>query len=339
MLQERKHPPHCASASGEKCKCSHCAGTQHGWVGAFELARSGNPEDLREFEQAADQRWREECGKQDSKNQKQPKATLAHKRAAVDSARANLIKWLRERLPQGKRAHVPSAKGTQQDDSPRTSTPRNAGKRREPPPSPPVERTSTPADRVDGPGFDTAATDRALLTSSSEAAQVEALGCMLGQVLEAVEEEIGPLRPGTRQAMADHFWCELLVQLVVVIEKSNHLLDSVPDKVADMIIDSRRSNGFPEIQRKVIAACAREVWKRLASVLGLTAISDARSLLPALRTLAVLMCKSPPRHPAVVEHCLDPLKTALVLETKKRLQRVFGELVPQITSDVVGKPV
>lgn len=160
------------------------------------------------------------------------------------------------------------------------------------------------------------------------------MGCLFEQVLEHIEQDVGPLRPGTRQAMADHFWCELLVQLVVVIEESNRLLSSVPDKVAKEIVKSRRANGLTKIQRKVVAASARQVWKRLSGALGLTAISDAKALLPVLRILAVLMCKSPSRHTAVITHCVDPLKNILFHETKKRLRQVFGDLAPQITADL-----
>ncbi|SEG76808.1 hypothetical protein SAMN02982929_03573 [Saccharopolyspora kobensis] len=159
---------------------------------------------------------------------------------------------------------------------------------------------------------------------------------MLVQALGEVEENLGQLGLATRRAMADHFWCELLVQLVVVIEESNRVLESVPRMVTDQIVRSRQENGFTEVERKVITACAAQVWKRLTDALGLTVISDARVLLPALRALAVLMCKSPPRHPALVKHCVDPLKAFFVEETKKRLKHVFEGLVPQITAEVNG---
>ncbi|MCX2731075.1 hypothetical protein OOZ19_12560 [Saccharopolyspora sp. NFXS83] len=194
---------------------------------------------------------------------------------------------------------------------------------------------NAPSDRSD-PELDPAVTDRALASATTEAQQVEALGNMLGEVLNAVEKDLGPLLPATRRAMADHFWCELLVALVVVIAESNRVLDSVPDQVAKKITESRSANGLTKIQGKVVAACVRQVWKRLTGALGLTLLSDAKALLPALRTLAVLMCKSPPRHPAVVEHCVDPLKSWFVQQTKERLQRVFGDLVPQIESDITG---
>lgn len=322
MAQDQRHPANCEKATGETCRCSHCAGTQHGWVGAFHLIRSGTPETLHNFERDADQRWREECRKQDSKSQKQPTATRAHQKSAVDSARANLIRHFHEQLPRNRGPHLSD-----------TST---RGESREPAPQPMAERPSSPTDRTEVPEHDPASTDRTLTTAATEAEQIEALGHLLGQVLNDVEKDIGPLRPGTRQALADHFWCELLVQLVLVIEKSNQLLDSVPETVTKGIIESRRENRRTEIQRKIVSACVKQAWKRLAGAFGLTVLSDAKALLPVLRALAVLMCKSPPQHRAVVRHCLDPLKSLLLQETKKQLLRVFGGLVPRITSDIDG---
>lgn len=335
MAQHRKHPANCEKATGQTCKCGHCAGTQHGWVGAIRLVRHGTPEELRNFEQSADRLWCQECRKQESKSQKRPKVTLEHKRAAVDSARTDLIKRLREQVRRRRRPQSSGTRTSPRDDFEPTGTraPRDSGGSHEPTP-PRAGGTNAPTDRVGGPEFDPAATDRALAVAESEVEQVEALGHLLGQTLNEVEKDIGPLGPKTRQAMADHFWCELLVQLVVVIEESNRLLDSVPGKVAEQITKSRRESGLAKIEHQVITACAKQVWKRLTSALGLTVISDAKVLLPALRTLAVLMCKSPPRHPAVIEHCVDPLKALLIQETKKRLRRVFDELVPQITAEL-----
>ncbi|GAB2734227.1 hypothetical protein GCM10027174_03750 [Salinifilum aidingensis] len=159
---------------------------------------------------------------------------------------------------------------------------------------------------------------------------------MLGQVLDEVERTAGPLRPETRRAMADHFWCEMLVQLVVVIEESNRLLDSVPEAAAEKITKSRRAHKLPEVDKKVITAAVRQLWKRLTDALGLTAVSEAKALLPALRVLALLTCKSPPRHPEVLRRCADPLRTLLLHETKERLKRAFGEEVPHISSELSG---
>ncbi|MDA3646311.1 hypothetical protein LZ318_28825 [Saccharopolyspora indica] len=334
LTQDGEHPASCANAVGERCECNHCAGTKHGWVGKLCLARRGTAEDLRKLEQVADQRWRKEYAKQQAKKQKKPKATLPHKRAAIDTACSDLVKELHQ---EDQRAERPRISGTDSTGKniiqQERSVPDDAESSRR---ADLEERVHSSAERADAPEPTPASTDRALGNPVSEAERVEALGHLLGQVLSEVEKDLGRIEPGTRRAMADHFWCELLVRLVVAIEESNRLLDSVPGMVTDQIMRSRQENGYAEVQRKVITACATQVWKRLTDALGLTVISDAKVLLPALRTLTVLMCKSPPRHPAVVEHCVDPLKAHFVEETKKRLKHVFEGLVPQITAEISG---
>lgn len=180
------------------------------------------------------------------------------------------------------------------------------------------------------PSDDIIDVDRVLAAPESEAEQIRALGQLLGEALKDVEVGIGKLSPGTRRAMADHFWCELIVALVVLIEESNRLLDSVPDKLAERICKARADQGLTNIERRVVAACAEQIWKRLQGALGLSVITDAEVVLPALRTLAVLMCKSPPKHPAVVQHCVDPLEQHFAEETKQRLLDTLEEFVPQI---------
>lgn len=335
MGQDRKHPTNCEKATQEACRCKHCTGTQHGWVDALQMVKSSTPEALRNFERDADRHWRQERQKRDAYRRKQPKANLREKKAAVDTTRANLVRHLWEELQQGERQGIRGANAAPQDESQlaEAGEPGTAQEAREPGQQPEPERASS-THRGGDLESDPAATDRALTDDTKPARQVEALGCLFKQVLEHVEEDVGPLRPETRWAMADHFWCELLVQLVVVIEESNRLLSSVPDKVAREIIKSRRANRLAKIQRKVVVASARQVWKRLSDAVGLTAISDAKALLPVLRILAILMCKSPSRHTAVVTHCVDPLKNVLFHETKKRLRQVFGELTPEIATDL-----
>ncbi|RKT83191.1 hypothetical protein SAMN05421805_105331 [Saccharopolyspora antimicrobica] len=322
----------CADAVGERCECGHCTGTEHGWVGKIRVARRGTPEDLRKLEQDADQRWREECAKQEAKKQKKPKATLPHKRAAIDTACSDLVKELHQEERRAERSRISNAGSTGKYTARQGSPVLDKASRR----ANPEEGARSSAEGTDDPEPTPEVTDRSLSNPASEAERVEALGHMLVQALSEVEKDLGQLGPGTRRAMAHHFWCELLVQLVVVIEESNHLLDSVPGMVTDRIVRSRQENGFAGVERKVIAACATQVWKRLIDALGLAVISDAKVLLPALRTLAVLMCKSPPRHPGLVEHCVDPLKAFFVEETKKRLKHVFEGLVPQITAEING---
>ncbi|MGW1682317.1 hypothetical protein [Saccharopolyspora sp. NPDC002376] len=332
MAQERKHPENCATATQDRCECTHCTGWEHGWPGSLDLVKGGTPEEIRNFRNGVDRRWSKECAQQDSKNQKKPKATLPHKGAAVDTVRADLVEVLRDGAENAERTHLSGGGKTPENASESAVSKAFDGSDTPLQPGPP-ESAGSSTESTDDPEFTPAATDRALADPASEAEQVEALGHLLGQVLKDVEKDLGRLPPETRKAMTHHFWCELIVQLVVVIEEANRLLDAVPGYVAKQITKSRRENGFTKIERKVIIACTKQVWQRLTSALGLTVISDAKVLLPAMRTLAILMCKSPARHPAVVEHCVDPLKSFLFQETKNRLKRVFEDLVPQITAE------
>lgn len=338
MAQQRKHPSNCENATHEKCECGHCAGTLHSWVDAIQMMNDTTSEALRDFERDANRRWRQHCDEYDSKRRKPSKANLKHKKAAVDSARANLVRRFRERAKRGGPQRIRGASTIPQDE-PRVTDARESAAPQgphEPGQQPAPEATGTATEPVGDLEFDPAATDRALANNTNEARQVEALGYLLKQVLKQVEEDVGSLRLETRKAMAEHFWCELLVQFVIIIEEANHLLGSVPDKVVDGITKFRSERRLSQVERSVIAASAKQVWKRITGALGLTAISDAKALLPVLRTLAFLMCKSPSRHTAVIEHCLDPLKTLLLHETKKRLRRVFSDLLPQITTDLGG---
>ncbi|MHA6802299.1 hypothetical protein [Salinifilum ghardaiensis] len=340
MAQRRKHPKNCAKAIGETCQCGHCAGAKHGWVEAFELANGERPEDLHELERDVELRWSQECAKQDAKQapqkRKHPKPTLDHQRAAVDSARVGLIKRFLERR---RRRARPRTSETRLQEGPQYAearAPRDPEESREPDSRPPAEAANRSTELREGPESDPASTDRALATATSDLQQAEAVGHMLGQVLDEVERTAGPLRPETRRAMAEHFWCELLVQLVLVIEESNHLLNAVPRTVTAKITESYHVRMLSVIDKRVITACVRQVWKRLTDALGLTVITDAKPLLPALRVLALLTCKSPPRHPEVVRRCADPLRTLLLHETKERLKRAFGEEVPHISSELSG---
>lgn len=297
MRQHREHPGNCERAYGDTCRCAHCAGSQHGWVGAIQLIRYGTPEELARSERSAERDWRAASGEQAAKPQRNPKPTLAHKKAAVRSACANLIKWLR-------------------------GTTERLGERHDETPVHPLNDFASP--------------DHALAVAGTEVDRVEALGRILKRVLDDVEAETGSLSTGTRRAMTDHFWCELLVQPAVLVEEADHALDSVPDELTRLLVRARDEKGLATIEREVVSACVTQLWERLRTALGLTAVADAKALLPALRALGLLICKSPARHRAVVRHCVDPLQTVLVQETKQRLQHTFADLVPQITSDLTG---
>lgn len=318
MAQLSQHPQKCENATRNTCRCTYCSGGKHGWVGALRLARGADDEALRTLERDADERWRKECAKQEAKRQQNPRPNLQHKSAAVDKARIALINWLNRALRSAQQRFSGADTSEPDHQPPATGSP--------------AHDPTAPAPDRDGP-------DRALATALSVTDEVQALGDMLDQALNDIEEEIGHLSPDTRRRMAHHFWCDLLAQLVVVIEESDRLLDSVPETVANAVAKSRRANEFGQVQHKVVLAGARQLWKQLTSALGLTAISDAKPLLPALRALAVFACKSPPHHSAVTVHCLGPLRAHLPREALERLSRVFGDLLPDSDANVGDGPL
>lgn len=313
------HPSNCERATARKCSCTYCAGTQHGWVEALLLTRRGREEDLQKLERDVNRRWYDECRKQDSKREKHPKATYPHKKAAVDSVKTNVIRWLRDELPRWLHQSATEVSGDYargDADAPHEKSP--------------AEEATPQDDQEPTPEFDPHRKN-ALASATSEVQRIEVLGTMLRDAFDDAEKEIGELSKPARQAMADHFWCELITQLAVVINESNRVLDSVPDKVATAVATSR---GATKIQYKIIVSCVRQLWKQITNSLGLTAVSDAKKLLPALRALAFLVCKAPDRHDAVLRHALDPLKAALLPETKQRLKRVLHEQLPEITAEL-----
>ncbi|WP_338601330.1 hypothetical protein [Saccharopolyspora sp. SCSIO 74807] len=308
------HPSNCQRAGGDTCECQ-CGGSQHGWPGAISLIRDRSPDALDEFRQRADCRW-DAAEDHAAAGKNRSRSTINHKRAAVDTARDHVLRALRDELhattnsvgEQEKPPHAPA-------ESPSSSAPHDAT----------VDATTR--EREDN-------TNRKLATARTDVDRVEAVGELLGQVLAQVEREIGPLGVDTRTAMADHFWCELLVQLVVVIEEAKRAWDAVPQVVGKRLDKVVNASGR-KIPTKVVTACTKQLWKRLTEALGLGGIEQAATLLPALRTLAVLLCKSPSRHPAVVQHCLDPLKALLLDKAKQRLKQAFSEnLLPEIRAQL-----
>lgn len=348
MARERKHPEHCANASRERCECGHCAGTKHGWAGALELVRSQDPRALQNIRDEATRRWREECKKQDLKTGKNQRPTRDHKKAATDLARADLLGWLADQLRLRKSLERPSgspdecfepsfpapllqeivrAGPDEQDRSAHTARPD---------PSRSSNAHQQQGSNADEPSIADAATrtELAIAEATSESERAEALGDLLSVVLRDVEADLGRLDTATRKAMADHFWCDLLAQSVLVIEESNKLLDNVPKQLTKLIASSRKN--FTKMQQRVVDSCAKHLWARLQHVLGLGVLKDARALLPALRILAILVCKQPSKHEVVVQHCIDPLRQRLLTATKAFLLRVFGNWVPRIMAEDGG---
>lgn len=355
MQQDRAHPPQCEKATGSTCRCAHCAGAQHGWRQALRLA-SGPEGEFRRFAENKRKRWER------VRRAQRRGPTLPVKKAAADLAAVDLIRYLRDGAGAGGSASSDSAAGgSEPPDSPRGESAHNtseagdrafgdaaggdaaqsasaageAAARDSAGRSPELGNAATGESAQRRPRESPGAEDdagRALATARTELDRVESLGRLLLTSRDAVEERSGGLRTATREAMADHLWCDLLVQLVVLVEEADELLGSVPDRLAARILRTRATRGFAALEREVVTACVEQVWARLRTALGLDVVSDAAGALPALRILAVLLCKQPPKHPAVVKHGIDPLGHLLLDETRERLTTALGDFLPRIAA-------
>lgn len=165
--------------------------------------------------------------------------------------------------------------------------------------------------------------------------QVERLGPFLRFSLKEIERKCpGEVDDSTRQAMADHFWCEILAQLAYAIDQGLSIIDNVPDRVSDLIIQRREKDKRPSLKEKVVKTAVRALWKRIQRLASLGLLAKSKTILLAIRILAVLACKQPERHQTVVEYCIDPLGRELLTKTKERLVAVLNEWLPQIKKEL-----
>lgn len=264
------------------------------------LVKDPDPRVLERMRGDANNAWRAECNRQESKPRNQQKPIQAHRKAAIVLARLDLIDGLADTY---RRVCERMARSTSQrpygghDDT--------------------TERIVDTEDRAG--------------VQYSEVEQIESAGKLLRSVLHDVEEELGPLPQETRKAMADHFWCELLAQVCRAVEESNTVASKVPGWITDLVVQSRQDSGFSGVQRAVVNSTVNHLWSGLRNMIDGGLLASGKAALPVLRTLAVMMCKQPWRHRCVVEYCLDPLRKQILDVTKEKLLRVFaGDWLPGI---------
>lgn len=86
-----KHNVQCERAVQHHCECSQCGGSQHGWPGRLELARSPSNTDREQFRARADQAW---AMSDPASPGEEPSGD--RKAAAADTAVADIVDWLAE---------------------------------------------------------------------------------------------------------------------------------------------------------------------------------------------------------------------------------------------------
>ena len=148
--------------------------------------------------------------------------------------------------------------------------------------------------------------------------------------LRDIADEFGGTIPNrVKVALADHFWCDLLAQLAHAIDMGLKQINSVPDRIADWVMKSREQSRWRYLEDRVVRTAARSLWGKLKYVTFCGMLNRA-TVLPLTRMLAILICKAPERHQAVVEYCVDPLGKRLFAMIKEQLVKVLADWLPQM---------
>ena len=168
-------------------------------------------------------------------------------------------------------------------------------------------------------------------------------GSLTSQTWPDIERDLrdrGADQRAVRLQLARHFWCDLLLGLVRVVESADDVLRTMPIAakalVREVLRDSSVDAGRPGVTGAVVNVVLDRVWAGLVgAALGgrpLLAVVGAEDTARALRILALFLCPSPARHREVREHALKPLgddvSEILTDPTKDRLATLFEEWLP-----------
>ena len=108
------------------------------------------------------------------------------------------------------------------------------------------------------------------------------------------------------------------------IDTFKDALQSVPEKVADMIVESDSQGRRPLISRKIVQVAVEEAWAPIQEAIEGPLHLD--EVVRSLRILAVLSCPAPDRHPAVRRSALRPLESDLLsAAVRARLEASFPQ--------------
>ncbi|QYN25605.1 hypothetical protein [Amycolatopsis sp. DSM 110486] len=302
------------------------------------LAKATDPQDRAKLRKEADEAWNAAT----QKNNRPHRSTYKEKAAAIDTAVAEIIDHLADDYAQrhGKRlpktahgsarpvAEGPNAAAEDVGQSPRAASPiRSHQPAVKPSPTAPDPR----AELHHGGGHDGPPPP-----PSSRVDEIERLGKALTDVvLKDVEKAYpGPLPDSTKVALADHFWCDLLAQFAHLIDEGVKAVDGIPDRATNLILASRKAHRRLPLEEIVVKTAVKSMWNLLQPLAPpLAALNGFKKLLPVVRVLAVLICKSPERHEAVVTYCVDPLTKSLTDAVKKRLLKTLSGWLPGLADE------
>lgn len=166
----------------------------------------------------------------------------------------------------------------------------------------------------------------------------EAMTSVWKEIADELDDDTARARDIKRQ-LADHGWCDLFIGLVRVIEKSQEVLDKIPDSAKNLvkqaILGSSMQAKRSHVTSAVVDVVVDRVWGAFKGAMcgqfPLLSIITSKDALRSLRILAVFTCPAPEKHQEVREHALKPLgddvKKILTEQTKTRLTKLFEEWV------------
>jgi hypothetical protein len=277
------------------------------------LARQPDPTGRDEFRRKAESQWQAAFA---GRTNRRP--SLRKKSAAIDLCRADIIDWLAHERSTG-RSTAPGGVNLLQP----------AGLSSEALTNEELWRPDPDSINGDRPAVE--------LRPAASGAVVDRLGAAADNLFQGAIDDIaaerfrGEIPDSVKMALADHFWCDLLAQLAHVLDEGLKLLESVPDRVVDLVMKSRKEARWRDVEERVLRIAARSVWRKIR-LLAFFGVLSRKVALPLVRMLAVLSCKAPERHRAVVEYCVDPLGKQLLAETKDRLKTALSDWLPQLTA-------
>ncbi|QFG22561.1 hypothetical protein [Actinomadura sp. WMMB 499] len=188
--------------------------------------------------------------------------------------------------------------------------------------------------------------DRELLecarTTQATAFEDEPDASASGQVLRKVAEQLGPqgMKEFQEWAGVAHFWCELLAQMACALERYEDVCGRMFFLV-EKVLYQRIGESLPSALHRAgaIGSAVHWTWRYVlagivsasggGSLAAWLASGDTQRLLWPIRVIAVLMCPDASHHPAVRQHCWEPIvrlaRAEIRDKVRERLAQVFTE--------------
>ncbi|TDC71692.1 hypothetical protein E1200_01235 [Actinomadura sp. GC306] len=288
------HSTNCAKARTPPCECA-CGGAEHGWQGALAVASAPSDAELRDLTIKADEAWYE--GKRgaeisSTRSRKPWPQTKEGQSAAIGSFVPEVVRWLRR---------IRDMYGATEQLGERFCISRRKNKN-EP------RRSPTPEE------------DRQFVKD---------------HVIPRLRNEFGGPCIDAFQVKArkTHFWCELLAQSADALREYNEQYDRAQQAVVSALTSmaEKRPNGWTALLQNadVIERAVELVFEYLPPLAtGGLLTRDVSSLLWPVRVLALLMCREPRRHPAVLEYCVKPITEHGPAEVREQVKDRLREAFP-----------